>query len=111
MTRLALLLCAGLVASAHARDPFAAPLPVERPVTPLERVQVDRLRLVGLVYAPSPRALLEDDAGAVHRATVGTPMGPRGGAVAAIEPGRLRVREPGGDDLVLVLNAAGGPAP
>jgi len=111
MTRSAVVLCAGLVTSAYARDPFAAPPAPARPATPLEQVAVDRLRLVGVVYGPVPRALLEDDAGSVHRATVGTPMGPRGGAVAAIEPGRLRVREPGGDDIVLILASPGAPAP
>jgi Tfp pilus assembly protein PilP len=110
MRVLAVLLC-GLTATAHARDPFAAPPPPARPATPLERVDLDRLRLVGLVYGPVPRAMLEEDTGAVHRATVGTPVGPRGGVVAAIEPGRLRVCEPGGDEVVLILHGAGEGAP
>lgn len=113
MTRLAVLLGAVLAAAAHARDrdPFAAPPPPARAAAPLERVELERLRLVGLVYGRAPRALLEDDAGAVHRATVGTPVGPRRGVVVAIEPGRLRVREPGGDDVVLVLRDEGEAVP
>ena len=105
MSCLAALLCAVLATVAHARerDPFAAPPAPARAATPLERVELERLRLVGLVYGRAPRALLEDDAGAVHRATIGTPVGSRHGVVVAIEPGRLRVREPGGDDIVLVL--------
>ncbi len=102
--------CALAVPAAHGRDPFAPPEQA-RPLTPLERVAVDELRLVALVYAPAPRALLEDAAGAAHLATVGTALGPRGARVATIEPGRLRVREPGVGDVVLELSGDGAPAP
>ena len=111
MRRLVVLLLGGLVAPAQARDPFAAPASPEQPASPLERIEPDRLRLVGVILAPAPRALLRDDSGAVHRATIGTPVGPRGGAVTAIEPGRLRLREPGGADVVLALDGAGTTAP
>src|SRR5262245_16270238 len=112
MSRYAVLvLCMALAGSAYARDPFAAPPAPPRAATPLERVELDRLRLVGLVYDPVPGALLEDDTGAVHRAAVGTAVGPRGGEVVAVEPGRLRLREPGGDDVVLALHDAEALAP
>ena len=95
------------------RDPFVPP---ERPrtvaVTPLERIEIDRVRLVALVYQPVERALLEDDAGVGYVAVSGTAIGPRGGRVVGIERGQLRVREPAAtEDIVLRLREPGGSQP
>jgi len=95
------------------RDPFVPPAgPDHAAATPLERLEIDRLRLVGLVFAPAERALLEDQTGVAYVATVGTPIGPRGGRVVALEPGRLRIHEPAAEgDTVLELGGPGGGAP
>lgn len=98
------------VPPADGRDPFAPPERMPAP-TPLERIELAELRLVALVYAPAPRALLEDASGAAHLAAVGTALGSRGARVMAIEPGRLRVREPGAEDVMLELAGDGAPAP
>jgi len=95
----------GATATAELRDPFTPPAPVPPGGTPLERLDIDQVRLVALVYdARHPRALLEDAAGIGYVVTQGTPVGRRGGTVLAIEPGRLRIREADADeDLVLAL--------
>jgi Tfp pilus assembly protein PilP len=108
--RVALAVC-GLVATAAAesRDPFSPPASAAPAAgTPLERLDLDQVRLVALVHdARPPRALLEDAAGIGYIVGVGTPVGRRGGTVVAIEPGRLRIREPDtDDDLVLTLGLA-----
>ena len=109
----AVLLSMALASVVGTRDPFVPP---ERPraaaVTPLERIELDRVRLVALVYQPVARALLEDDAGVGYVATTGTPIGPRGGRVVGIEPGRLRIREPAAtEDVILVLREPAGSRP
>jgi hypothetical protein len=102
--------CSLAVAVAEVRDPFSPPPPPPRAdgATPLQRLEVDQLRLVALVYAPVSRALLEDAAGIGHVAVVGTPIGPRGGTVIGIAPGALRIHEPGTGDIVLELRVAPG---
>jgi len=106
-----LLVGCGLAASAAAEppDPFSPPasmLPAAG--TPLERLDLDHVRLVALVHDSSPpRALLEDAAGLGYIVGIGTPIGRRGGTVVAIERGRLRIREPDSDDdVVLTLGSA-----
>ena len=101
----ALVTCA--LAAASVRDPFAAPpAPRVEAATPLQRLEIDQLRLVALVYQPVARALLEDAAGIGYLAGPGTAIGPRGGTVVAIERGRLRIREPAaGDEIVIALPA------
>jgi Tfp pilus assembly protein PilP len=108
--RIALAVC-GLVAAAGAesRDPFSPPASAAPAAgAPLERLDLDQVRLVALVHdARPPRALLEDTAGIGYIVGVGTPIGRRGGTVVAIEPGRLRIREPDtDDDVVLTLGLA-----
>src|SRR5262245_726370 len=95
------------------RDPFVPPSGTDHvAATPLERLDIDRLRLVGLVFAPAERALLEDQTGVAYLATVGTPIGPRGGRVVRLEPGRLRIHEPAADDdIILELGNSGGGTP
>src|SRR5262245_3204600 len=95
------------------RDPFSPPPgPDHAAATPLERLEIDRLHLVGLVFAPAERALLEDQTGVAYVVTLGTAIGPRGGSVVGIEPGKLRIREPAAEgDTVLELGVAGGSVP
>src|SRR5262249_60409770 len=71
--------------------------------TPLERVDIDQIRLVALLDDGSvPRALVEDAGGIGYVVRVGTPVGPRGGVVVAVESGRLRIREPDADDDIVL---------
>lgn len=83
--------------AAGRRDPFRPPramAAVRDAVSPLEQRELGQLRLVGVIYgSPSRRAVLEDDAGLGYIVTIGTPIGPNGGAVHAIERGRIVVRE------------------
>ena len=97
------LTCA--LAAASVRDPFApAPAPHAEAATPLQRLEIDQVRLVALVYRPVARALLEDEARIGYLAGPGTAIGPRGGTVVAIERGRLRIREPAArDEIVLAM--------
>jgi Tfp pilus assembly protein PilP len=98
-------------AAAGPRDPFSPPAPGQAAATALERVDLDQLRLAALALdVRAPRALLEDAAGIGYIVGVGTPVGRRGGVVIAIERGRLRIREPDGDDdIVLALSGASEP--
>jgi Tfp pilus assembly protein PilP len=110
MIRCALVLCAWMLAatsSAETRDPFSPPASAPA-VTPLERLDLDQLRLVALAHeARAARALLEDAAGIGYIVAVGTRVGRRGGVVVAIERRSLRIREPDGDDdIVLALTGA-----
>lgn len=83
------------------RDPFRpftidiGPLPDEASLTPLQRVDLGQLKLVGVVWqAAARRAMVEDDAGLGYILQSGTPIGRRGGVVTLIEPGRVVVQEP-----------------
>lgn len=99
---------------AGGRDPFAPPpSPAQAEArTALQRLEIAQLRLVALLHGGMSRALLEDEAGIGYVASLGTPVGPRGGAVVGIEPGTLRIREPGNpDEIVLELRAAPGEQP
>jgi hypothetical protein len=113
MMRVAVLLAAGLVVSAPAngRDPFAPPVPAaQRPETRigLQRFELDQLRLVALLHGERAHALFEDRAGIGYLASLGTPVGPRGGTVVAIGQRALRIREPGrSKEIVLELRADG----
>ena len=102
---------AGDVVASEPRDPFAPAAGQPRVgETPLERVDIDQIRLVAVVHdGRAPRALLEDAGGLGYVVGVGTPVGPRGGVVVAIERGTLRIREPDADDdIVLPLRTAPG---
>jgi Tfp pilus assembly protein PilP len=95
-------------AGAEPRDPFSPPATGPVAPTALERLDLDQLRLVALAHdARAARALLEDTTGIGYIVGIGTPVGRRGGVVVAIERGRLRIREPDGDDdIVLALSGA-----
>lgn len=84
------------------RDPFrpftldlrrrAQPAPGE--TTPLQRYDLGQLKVVGTLWQGNPpRAMIEDAAGMGYIVTLGTPVGPNGGVVAAIEPRRVIVEE------------------
>ena len=81
------------------RDPFRPPRSNQTNLagearTPLQRYDIGQLRLVAVIYeASAPRAVVEDDAGLGYIVRVGTPIGANGGAVKAIERGKLRVEE------------------
>jgi Tfp pilus assembly protein PilP len=98
----------GIASADETHDPFAPPTAPRVAGTPLERVDVDQIRLVALVDdGKVPRALVEDAGGIGYVVRVGTPIGPRGGVVVAVEPGTIRIREPDADDdIVLPLRTA-----
>jgi type IV pilus assembly protein PilP len=81
------------------RDPFRPPragtaTPVGEPRTPLQRYEIGQLRLVAVIYeGRNPRAVLEDDQGLGYIVGIGTPVGPHGGQVRAIERGRILIQE------------------
>lgn len=92
----AYLIAGGLVAGT--RDPFAPPVAgsLGADGTPLQRIELSRLRLVAVVSDTRvARALLEDETGLGYIATVGTPVGRRGGVVVGMGRGWLRILEPG----------------
>jgi type IV pilus assembly protein PilP len=81
------------------RDPFR-PFTVslrrspDRPLTPLERIDVGALNLVAVIWnMSSPRAMVEDDSGVGYSLSVGTKVGQNGGVVKSIEPDRVVVVE------------------
>jgi len=81
------------------RDPFRPPRVSQQTAagearTPLQRYDLGQLKLVAVIYeAQSPRAVVEDDAGLGYIVHVGTQIGVNGGAVKAIERGKMRVEE------------------
>jgi type IV pilus assembly protein PilP len=79
------------------RDPFR-PFITEPPkhaqLTPLQKFDLGQLKVAGIISGPSmPRAMVEDGGGMGYIVAVGTPMGPNGGVVTAILPGRIVVEE------------------
>lgn len=79
------------------RDPFR-PFVIERnprlQITPLQKYELGQLKVAGVISGPStPRAVVEDGGGMGYIVTIGTPMGPNGGVVTAILPGRIVVEE------------------
>ena len=81
------------------RDPFRPPRVNQQTLagearTPLQRYDIGQLRLVAIIYnAANPTAVVEDDAGLGYIVRVGTPIGANGGAIKAIEQGKVRVQE------------------
>jgi type IV pilus assembly protein PilP len=80
------------------RDPFRPPRANQTTAlgevrTPLQRYDLGQLRLVAIIYDQNPTAVVEDDAGLGYIVRVGTPIGANGGAVKAIEQGKVRVVE------------------
>jgi Tfp pilus assembly protein PilP len=84
------------------RDPFFSPLfrTVEKAAepeetrTPLQRVDLGQLRLVGVILdTAEPKGLIEDNAGLAYIVTRGTLIGSKGGFIKTIEPRRIVVEE------------------
>ena len=80
------------------RDPFRPPragtAQTGEPRTPLQRYEIGQLHLVAIIYdTRDPRAVVEDDQKLGYIVKVGTPIGPNGGVVRAIERGRVVVAE------------------
>lgn len=84
------------------RDPFSSPFlalsqspePSAEPWSPLQGVELEQIRLVGIVMnTEQSRALLEDHTGFAYVVSPGTLIGPRGGVVKTIEPRRVIVEE------------------
>lgn len=88
-------------------DPFK-PLIVEKPdlalkkvqkpeatgATPLERIDLDQLKLVAIVWnIPEPRAMVEDSTGKGYILTKGTALGRNRGKVLRIAPEGVVIRE------------------
>ncbi|MFN8625441.1 MAG: pilus assembly protein PilP [Candidatus Binatia bacterium] len=76
--------------------PFTMNMRTQAPIhiTPLQRFEIGQLTLVATVWEMNPpRALVEDSAGMGYVITLGTPIGPNGGVVKAIEPLRVMVEE------------------
>lgn len=78
------------------RDPFR-PFVIDNKrlqLTPLQKYELGQLKVAGVISGPStPRAMVEDGGGMGYIVTIGTPMGPNGGVVTAILPGRIVVEE------------------
>jgi len=80
------------------RDPFRPPRAgngrAGEPRTPLQRYEIGQLKLVAIIYdTREPRAVVEDEQGLGYIIKVGTPIGPNGGQVRAIERGKVTVTE------------------
>jgi type IV pilus assembly protein PilP len=84
------------------RDPFFSPLlrvsqeeeAPEGARTPLQRVDIGQLKLVGVILEEGePRALIEDNVGLGYIVTRGTFIGSKGGTIKVIEPKRIVVEE------------------
>jgi len=81
------------------RDPFRPPRVSSSTLggearTPLQRLELGQLKLVAVIHqATEQRAVVEDEAGLGYIVKVGTAIGPNGGAVKAIEPGKVHVEE------------------
>jgi type IV pilus assembly protein PilP len=80
------------------RDPFlpprVGPSIVSGATSPLQRYDVGQLRLVAVIYdTREPRAVVEDDQGLGYIVRLGTPIGTNGGAVTAIQRGKVIISE------------------
>jgi Tfp pilus assembly protein PilP len=82
------------------RDPFRPPAPAtdrappRENLSPLERLDLAQLKLVGIVWnAKEPHAMVEDSSGLGYTLRVGTPIGAREGRVKAIRPGEVVIEE------------------
>ena len=87
--------------SAGKRDPFRPFVLELRPkrrrrenLSPLERVEVSQLKLVGIIWdIPEPRAMVEDTAGLGYVIKIGTPIGRNDGTVKVIAPKEVVIEE------------------
>jgi len=63
-------------------------------LSPLERIELSQLRLVGIVWdVKEPRAMIEDTGGLGYIVTIGTPIGSNEGKVKAIHRNEVVVEE------------------
>ena len=97
------------------RDPFVPPgtVPLGVGGTPLQHIELARLRLAAVVSDTSvARALLEDETGLGYIATIGTPVGRNGGVIVGLGRGSLRILEPKDDgsarEVVLQMASSNG---
>ncbi len=104
--------------SLKAKPDSLAPAPAGKrkkriPLSALERLNLDRLKLVGIVRSPDGnKAIIEDHTGKGHVLTVGTYIGQNNGRVIRIEKDRVIIAEEIMDesgkvkatDIVLKLN-------
>jgi type IV pilus assembly protein PilP len=84
------------------RDPFAQPIedkPVEQglvhgPLLPLQKFDVNQLRLVGILWdVRQPKAMVKDPDGHMHVIGPNAKVGPHNGYVAVIREGEIVVVE------------------
>lgn len=84
------------------RDPFAQPIadkPAEPgamhgPLLPLQKFDVNQLRLVGIIWdVRHPKAMIRDPQGKTHIVGPNTKIGPRNGYIAVIREGEMVVVE------------------
>ena len=88
------------------RDPFPpmtlrtkANRPTRENLSPLERLELSQLKLVGIVWdTKDPRAMVEDNAGLGYVIKIGTPIGSHDGKVKAIHQAEVVVEEFYSDD-------------
>lgn len=89
-----------------ARDPFRpmtlrtkANRPTRENLSPLERLELSQLKLVGIIWdTKDPRAMVEDNAGLGYVIKIGTPIGSHDGKVKAIHQAEVVVEEFYSDD-------------
>jgi type IV pilus assembly protein PilP len=63
-------------------------------LSPLERLDIGQLRIVGIVWdVKEPRAIVEDSAGLGYTVKVGTPIGSNDGRVKVIRRDQIVVEE------------------
>ena len=80
------------------KDPFAQPIP-DRPVAPgspqgpllpLQRFEVEQLKLIGIIWdVKRPRAMISDPTGKVHIVGPNTKIGTQNGYIAVIREGEI----------------------
>lgn len=83
------------------RDPFRPfTVDIRRPerstdqLSPLQKLELGQLTVVGTMWSINPpRAMIEDSVGMGYIVSIGTPIGPSGGVVTAIERQKVIVEE------------------
>jgi Tfp pilus assembly protein PilP len=61
--------------------------------TELEKLELDSLKLSGVVLGTTPRALITDSGGKGHIVGVGTTIGKKRGVIRVIRPGEILIEE------------------
>jgi type IV pilus assembly protein PilP len=73
--------------------------PTRENLSPLERLELSQLKLVGIIWdTKDPRAMVEDNAGLGYVIKIGTPIGSHDGKVKAIHQAEVVVEEFYSDD-------------